>query len=184
MAPIKGRALVAVFYISLIAGTGLITYVSVQRGQAKRDDGEFFPYLSCLGISSPEILDAEERGEKIQLRMVGVDAPSRQPELLNGLDPAQEDAISVKTLLAYIYKRRLRFHSAGDLPENPAEGLRQGYVEVYGIDVGRKLIENGQAFAADIEHPRKELYLQMQAKAKAAKLGVWRRHPAGPNVSS
>ena len=171
----SGRWLVILFYSILFGGTAWVTSYSVQSSYHKRHvQGEFFPHLRCTGIIDPITLETEKHGQTGSVQFLGVLRPSQRRELLNGLDPYREDQIARHTLQAYLYKRRVRFHPVDNPGENSPGTLQVGYVELYGIDVGKKLIENGQAFAAEIDHPRKELYLRMEEKARKARKGVWR----------
>ena len=174
----SGRWLVIIFYSVIFGGTALVTAYSVQSSYHKRHiQGEFFPHLVCTGIIDPVTLEAEKHDVVTPVHFYGVDRPSDHLDLLNGLDAEKEDRISIHTLQAYTFKRRIRFHSIDGLPALDAQGRQQGYVELYGVDVGKKLIENGQAFAGSEEHPRKDLYLRMEAKARDARKGVWRNLP-------
>lgn len=171
----SGRWLVILFYSILFGGTAWVTAYSVQSSYHKRHiQGEFFPHLRCIGIIDPVTLETEKHDRTGSVQFLGVLRPSQRTELLNGLDPHREDQIARHTLQAYLFKRRVRFHPVEDTAEPAPGSLRVGYVELYGIDVGKKLIENGQAFAAEIDHPRKDLYLRMEAKARKARKGVWR----------
>lgn len=174
-----GKWLVIIFYMVFIGGTGLVTYVAVEWSRDKTSIGsKFFPHLQCVGIDeNPVILLAQERGAPINIRLAGVWAPSESQSQLNGLNPANEDRISRKTLLAYIYKRRIRFHAIEGVPEYLSEGLKQGYVELYGVDVGKQLLQNGQGFANDQDHPRRDVYLAAEEEARSKRHGVWRLMP-------
>lgn len=175
MKPRTNKLFVILFYVVFIAGTGLVTYVAVQANRSKTDVGtKFFPHLVCVGIEDPSTLLAEQDGEPVMLRLAGVATPSEALDATRSLDPAVEDDIARKTLLAYLYKRRIRFHPADGVPVNVQEGLKQGYVELYGVDVGKQLIENGQAAVSGQEHPRREIYLASQEEAKSKKAGIWR----------
>jgi hypothetical protein len=171
----SGRWVVIIFYSILFGGTAWVTAYSVQSSYHKRHiQGEFFPHLVCTGILDPVTLKTEKLEKAGSVQFLGVLRPSDRRDLLNGLDPQKEDRIARHTLQAYTFKRRIRFHPAEEGTEPKPGGPQVGYVELYGVDVGKKLIENGQAFAADIDHPRKALYLRMQEKARTAHHGVWR----------
>ena len=62
------------------------------------------------------------------------------------------------------------------LPEfaQPGDDADRGYVSVFGVDVGRKLLQGGQAMASREPHPRLEEYLACEAEAKAKARGIWR----------
>jgi len=172
-----GRWVVILFYSVIFGGTAWVTAYSVQSSYHKRHiQGEFFPHLVCKGILDPITLKTEKYEEASSVQFVGVLRPSDRKDLLNGLDPRAEDRIARHTLQAYTYKRRIRFHPAEEGPAHSSDGAQLGYVELYGVDVGKKLIENGQAFAdRNLDHPRRALYVEMERQARDGRKGVWRK---------
>ena len=81
--------------------------------------------------------------------------------------------ISQKSLTTWIYRRTVRVMPAPDVPSIHPDAM-EAYVEISGVDVGKKMLLNGQAYLAEGVHARETEYRGYAEEAKTAAIGLWR----------
>ena len=111
----------------------------------------------------------------------GIDCPptargTALDQVMNQLGMREEDLIrkgqlAQKTLTAWIFRRKARL----DHIEPMANGEVTADVVVGGIDVARKMLQNGQAFVTDTPHDRLDEFRALEQEARTREIGIWRR---------
>jgi len=170
-----------VFYAVFVLGTFAVTYFALNHPTTvKYHEGELIPVIKCIGITDARTLTIYRDGRTNTIHLIGVDLPSDATTRFGAdVDIAREDEIALHALQAWIYKKRLQIFAADETqpPEDATE--YKGYASLYGVDIGRKLIKEGQAFVRDVEHPRRADYETLEAAAREARKGIW-RHEVSP----
>ncbi|HEV2059969.1 MAG TPA: thermonuclease family protein [Solirubrobacteraceae bacterium] len=117
-------------------------------------------------------------GEMINVRLIGVDSPTRRGAGSRGECGAQDATARMKRLAFRDGVGRIVELRTDPMWERKGESDRlRAYVGVAGVDFGRAMITSGWAKV----HPpnanflRASTYRKAEASAKAAKRGLWRR---------
>ena len=177
---LKSRILVTAFLVGSAALCALLTFGIVPRVEHLRvDAGDTIPRWKIVGVPAGDRLALELEGQTNIFQLAGVqcpapDADSRQPTVARHLDLSDEETVARgvvarKTMMAWLYRRNARLERFDDSTSPPL-----AFIHVGGIDVGRKMIQNGQAFTTELEHPYREAYLRLEARAKEDRIGIWR----------
>lgn len=185
MTPKQSKWLISGFLIALVSVCALLTLGLSPYLKAAAERSDAFDMLGkCMAVEAADILLIRQAGEQREVRLLGVEAPSvaGDPEQAArlGWTPervAQEGQVSRNTLAAWIYRRGLlvQYPLGTEVTDN--EGRPYVYAEVAGVDLARKLLQGGQVFLTDVDHPRRDLYLEMEASARERQLGIWRNRP-------
>ncbi len=186
----QSRIVITIFLVGLLGFCLLFTFglSPYLTGAADRSDA-FSMLWRCMDISNAEVLRVQQVDEERWVRLLGVEAPRMDgaPDLMEqaarrGVDPAwlaRQGQVSRNTLSAWIMRRGLHItHPLGEEARDE-EGRYWVYAEVAGIDIARKLLQGGQVYAADIEHPRREQYVALESEARERQLGIWRPEAVG-----
>lgn len=182
--------MVTVFLVALVGFCLVFTFGLSPwlQGAAARSDA-FGMLGKCMEVSSADVLLIRQNGEEHWVRLVGIEAPRMEGDPLLGEQAARlnvdalwlmrQGRVSRNTLSAWILRRNLHItHPLGDDAQDDA-GRRWVYADVAGVDIARKLLQGGQVYAADIDHPRRDQYLTLEADAREKQLGLWRPADTG-----
>ena len=172
----SGKLLVIGLYAGLILLTLITVQISVKHPKTKAfRQGDLMPLAKCTGFLAGNRLEVIFRGEEEILELLGVVSPADPgAPLAASRDPQHEERVAIGVLQGWIYKKQLVLSFPDEEPPRNEKGHLVSYAELYGVDVGKKLVEEGQAFAANTPHARSELYLEMQRQARERSVGVWR----------
>jgi endonuclease YncB( thermonuclease family) len=181
----QSRWLVTGFLLALIGFClfftfGLSPYL---QGAAERSDA-FNLLGKCVAIDAADRLVVEQRGERVRVRLIGVEAPLQpgaaglaEQAARKGVAPewlGEQGRISRNTLTAWVYRRGLHLSYPFGEAAFDEEGRQWVTAEVAGIDLAYKLLQGGQVYATDTDHPQRALYQQMEAQARQNGVGIWR----------
>lgn len=175
----NGRPLVLLLYSSLTLLALLIAWFSIHHPKNQAfQEGTFLPLARCLEILGSDTIRVDYLQEEQVLRICGIDSPSARPDRLDpARNPEREENIARQILQGWIYRKQLKLTFPGADSETVVrdeEGRLLAYAELYGVDIGGKMIQEGQVLAAEIDHPRREDYLHRQQEAEASGQGLYR----------
>lgn len=176
-----GRIGVTVFFVVLALLCFSGTYLLVPVIRATYDGGgDVIPRWRCVEVLAGDLIRVAEDDTTHLVRIAGIRCPppERGPELaevmaelnMREADLLKKGQIAQKTLYAWINRRRARL----DVVSEDGE-LLTAFVYVGGVDLGRKMLQNGQAYVTSLEHQRRDRYLELQQKAQDRSIGLWRR---------
>lgn len=180
----QSRIVLTLFFVGLVATTAFLTYGLVPRVlSVKRQATDDIPRWKCLEVIAGDLIRVTSNGETNQVHIAGIVAPPsvrgralEQLALEHGLpvDELLDRAhISRKSLTTWIYRRTVRVIPVPEIPASHPDTL-EAYVEISGVDVGRKMLENGQAYLSGDDHDRAGIYESHAQSARAAAIGLWR----------
>jgi endonuclease YncB( thermonuclease family) len=177
---------ITVFLFGLIGVCLLLTFglSPYLREAASRSDA--FDMLGKVqAVESGAVLAIQQRGSNRVIRLLGVESPAlpTDPALMaqasrRGVDPdwlGEQGRVTRNTLAAWIYRRGLKVEYPRGEEAVDEAGRHWVYAEVAGIDLARKLLQGGQVYAADIEHPRAAMYRELEQQARDRQIGLWAR---------
>jgi len=172
----NGPPLILLLFGGLIGATLLISWAAVRHPTtAAFHQGDYFPMARCLEIRSADSFRVEYKNQEVTVRLIGVDAPAAVPDRLPGArKAAREEDIARQVLQGWVYRKQMVLKFPDDQAGFESDGRLPAYAELYGIDVGGKLIREGQARASTEEHPRAAQYRAYEEEAQAAQHGLWR----------
>ncbi len=183
----KSRIVITVFLGGLVGFCAFFTLGLSPYLKAAAERSDAFHLLGkCVEIPAGDVLVIEQRGERREIRLIGIEAPrmdgdAELVEQATGLerDPqwvAQQGQVSRNTLAAWIYRRGLHVTYPWGEDALDEQGRHWAYAAVAGVDLSRKLLQGGQVFAkpTDEPHPNAEMYAEMEAQARDRQLGIWR----------
>lgn len=185
----RGSRILVIAFIGTLVGFclfftfGLSPYL---KGAAERSDA-FNLLGKCLEVAAGDRLLVEQRGEERWVRLIGIEAPVMEegPELYAqaervGRDPEwllKQGRVTRNTLSAWVYRRGLHIIYPWGEDARDDDGNVWVYAEVAGVDLSRKLLQGGQVYALDVDHPRRDLYAAMEAEAREKQTGIWQARP-------
>jgi len=150
------------------------------RAAAERSDA-FDMLGKCMEVASADTILIQQAGETRWVRLLGVEAPRAEGNADQAArlgwteeEVARAARVSRNTLSAWIYRRGLRVEYPLGEDFTDHQGRPFIYAEVAGLDLSRKLLQGGQVFASDIDHPRRDLYRALEQEARERQLGIWR----------
>lgn len=178
----RGRIGITVFFLVLFAASLAGTrYLAPRLQRVQQDNAGVMPVWKCLEVPAGDHITVSDgtTTNRVYVRGIGTPPTSRGEaldEVCATLGMREEDVIrkgqlSGKALRTWIYRRKARLD---DRVVND-DGTWTAYVAVGGVDVGRKMLQNGQAYVLDVEHPRLEAYRAYEREAKSRETGIWRR---------
>ncbi len=172
----RSRRFVLAFYAIFIGGTLATTWLATRHPKTEAfHRGEFMPVAKVVEVIDSASVRVVWQGAEEVLRFRGIEqASERSSELPSGRNAAQEDEIGRKALYTWMCRRPLKLIYDGDSVPRDEEGRLLAYAELYGVDVGKKLISEGRAFAKLSDHPYRDLYLEFEGKARSERRGLWR----------
>lgn len=181
----RARVYITVFFVVLAGiSLGFTVGIAPMLKGVQQDASSKIPHWSCVGIPAGDMLEIESLTTTRVVRLHGIVCPPREEgaalsamvDVLNFPEDElmHQGEMARNTVAAWIYKRRLDVEW---LPEfdTPDDGESRGYVSVFGVDVGRKMLQGGQAMALREEHPRGDAYLTYEAEAREKGRGIWRK---------
>jgi endonuclease YncB( thermonuclease family) len=141
------------------------------------------PHWTCEEVLSGDTVRIKSLTTSQVVRIRGIVAPPREEgpalaEMARTLDFPEQDLLhqgemARNALSVWIYKRRLDVEWLEDARETGPD-VATGYISVFGVDVGRKMLQGGQAMAVREDHPRREAYAGYEEEARARERGIWR----------
>lgn len=183
------RVGLTLFLLGIVAFCFLLTFgiAPYLREAAARSDA-FSMLGRCMEVRSADTLVIEQNDERRLVRLVGIEAPRLEGDPLLAAQAqarqvdvhwlARQGQVSRNTLAAWIYRRGLHLTYPFGEDVVDEEGRHLVYAAVAGVDIARKLLQGGQVFASDEEHPRREEYLALEAEGRASQGGLWRPEPS------
>ena len=172
----RGRWILFVF----LAGTAMASYatlwLSVHNPTMDRlRRGEIIPLMTCLDVIDGRTLLVEYKGATNTVHLGGVRLPSACRDILTpDVDFEKEDDIARKVLLVWVFKKMVDVTPDSGVPMRGAPPEFEAQVKIFGVDIGRKLIAEGQAAVAEDANPRRAFYESFEAPARHARKGMWR----------
>ncbi len=172
-----GRTLVITFYTTLIFFTLGTTWIAIHHPKTQAyKQGNLVPLTLCTEVINGHSIKVQNQDKEEIVHFLGIESPGENPTKLSSqLDPNKEEQIARHALLAWIYHKRVRLTYPHGKPTHDERGRLLAYVDIYGIDVGKKMLQEGQAMVSDKQHPKFDLYKKFEAEAYDAHKGVWRR---------
>ena len=178
----RGRIIITVFFLGLLtvcfAGTRLLV---PQLRTVRAESAHEMPVWKCIEIFAGNHLRATDDSVTNRIWVRGIDCPptargSELDKVAASLGMREEDLIrkgqlAQKTLTAWIYRRRARL----DNIQTMDNGDVTADVIVGGVDVARKMLQNGQAYVIDTPHERLEEMRAYEKEARNKEIGIWRR---------
>jgi endonuclease YncB( thermonuclease family) len=178
----RGRIGITVFFLLLVLGSLAGTrYFAPRLQRVQSDHAVAMPVWKCLEVPTGDRITVSDGTVTNLVHVRGIASPPTQrgrelDAVCAHLGMREEDVIrkgqlAGKALRTWIYRRKALL---AERTEN-ADGTWTAYVAVGGVDVGRKMLQNGQAYALDEGHPRMEGYRADEAEARQREIGIWRR---------
>lgn len=183
----QSRILITVFLGGIVGFCAFFTLGLSPYLKAAAERSDAFHLLGkCVEIPAGDVLVIEQRGERREIRLIGIEAPrmdgdtklfeqatrlEREPQWV-----AQQGQVARNTLAAWIYRRGLHITYPWGEDALDEQGRHWAYAAVAGVDISRKLLQGGQVFAQTPAepHPHAEMYVEMEAQARERALGIWR----------
>ena len=180
----QSRISLTVFFVSVIAASALLTYGIVPRVKSlKATSQDQIPRWICIEVLAGDLIRVTHQGKTNLVHMAGIASPIPQhgpaldvasKQLIIPIDELLKRAqISRKSLTTWIYHRTVRVVAHPELERTYPDAL-EAYVHVSGIDVGKKMLQHGQAYTKHGSHPMQEKYVEYEANAKERSFGYWR----------
>jgi len=181
----RSRILLTLFILCVIATCGLLTVGVSSRLEATREKtSDWHAGYHCIDVIRGDLIRVTADGMTNLVQILGMACPStsrdRQASVMAAERHMPEDRVvehgitAQKTLKAWINKRRVNLVSPDGSEAAPSkDGVFYAYASVFGVDIGRKMIQGGQAFATSEEHPRLDEYLGYEEEARRDGLGLW-----------
>ena len=180
----QSRIVLTVFFVSVIAVTALLTYGIVPRVKSlKATSQDQIPRWTCIEVLAGDLIRVthQERTNLVHLAGIASPRPQHGPaldvaskQLMVPVDELLKRAqISRKSLATWIYHRTVRVLVQPELERTYPDAL-EAYVHVSGVDVGKKMLQHGQAYTKNGSHPMREKYVNYETHAKKRSFGFWR----------
>jgi endonuclease YncB( thermonuclease family) len=171
-----GRRVLIVFLAGVAIATYAILWLSMHNPtMARLRRGDIIPLMTCLDIVDGRTLLVECKGATNTVHLGGVRLPSACRDILPpGVDFEKEDEIARKVLLVWVFKKFVNVTPDSGLPMLGGPREFEGQVTIFGVDIARKLIAEGQAAVAEDANPRRESYKSFETVARDARKGMWR----------
>ncbi len=179
------KIVVTLFFAAIILLCFVFTYgiSSYLKSESERTAG-LIHQSRCVGIIRADTIMVEYEGRTETVRLIGIRAPDTvREDAVDGRRVAavfapgflmDEGAISRNTLAAWIFMRSLRLVFPYGPDTRDEEGRLLAYADLHGIDIATKLLQGGQLFATDDNHPRMEQYKALEDDARLNRRGLWR----------
>ena len=180
----QSRFALTVFLVSIMAVTALLTYGIVPRVKSlKATSQDQIPRWTCIEVLAGDLIRVTHREKTNLVHLVGIASPI--PQRGPGLDVASKQLIvpvdellkraqiSRKSLATWIYHRTVRVLVQPELERTYPDAL-EAYVHVSGVDVGKIMLQYGQAYTKNASHPMRDKYVEYEAHAKKHAFGFWR----------
>lgn len=182
----SGRRWLTAYIAAVAAVCAVFTYgVSSHLVKTRKQLATWSPGAICEAVlPGDQLLLVDEHGRTNRVQLLGIQSPptERGPALeqmardlgMREEFVLQQGRVAQSALLIWVNQRHVQVSvpEAFRLPD-PAE-LQLGYASRQGVDLGRKMLQQGQARALHLPHPRLDEYLAFEQEARAAKLGLWR----------
>ena len=177
----KSRWSLTAFIVAVVCVCGLLTFGVASRLESTRQKTkDWHEGHLCVGVLRGDLVEVEMEGRTNQVQLLGLHCPpiardAEATDMAATYGRSEEDLVrlgqvSHKTLKAWVNKRRVHLKT----PDNaPRDGRMQAYMSIYGVDVARKMLQGGQGFAVDVDHPRRDAYAEYEKEAQRAGVGVW-----------
>ncbi len=178
------KAKITVYFVLLVLLCAVFTFglSSYLRDTGERTSGQVH-LIQCIEVVAGDTMRVHYRGREEMIRLVGVEAPltpgharmREQAERL-GREPAEWaewGRVSRNTLSAWILKRRMRLAFPFGAEARDDDGRLLVYAELYGVDVGAKMLEGGLVFADGADHARLDRYRALEQHARNRQIGLW-----------
>jgi endonuclease YncB( thermonuclease family) len=177
----RSQILVTLFFSGLILFTLALLAIIVPRVQhLRRTSGDDIPHWLVIEVVAGDLIRVESGGTNRLVHVYGIGCPPleanarfREAQLRLGLpdhELLQRGLLARNTLSTWIYRRQAQVLTQAAPKDHPYEA----YVRVSGVDVGKKMVENGQAYALEIPHQHLEYYQSLEAAARKRAIGIWR----------
>ena len=177
----RGRILITLFFAAIILATFLLSrFLAPRLEHLRRTSGDDIPQWTVEEILAGDVIRVRHKDTSKLVHVCGVACPP--PEPTAGFRQAQERLglpdhallerarIARNTLSAWIFRKQAQVLTQ----RAAAEGPEDAYVRVSGIDVGRTMLEGGQAYVLDVTHPLLDDYRELEARARTEGIGIWR----------
>jgi len=181
----RGRLMVTAFLALLICVSfGLTRWVTTDRKMQEVARSEPIPSVNCARIVNGTTVWVTYADRSRMVRLVGIIAPSAVAD--DDVDPValtwavsprrirEQRGTAEKILTTWVKRRRVEVVPSEDAVQRDEGGPLSAYIKVYGVDVGKKLLQSGLVIASDEKHPLEEDYRRFQVEARTAKKGLWR----------
>lgn len=178
----RGRIGITLFFIGLFAVClGGTRYLAPRLQRVQAENTEIMPVWKCLEVPAGNRITVSDGTVTNRVVVRGIACPPTQrgaelDAVGNQLGMREEDLIrkgqlASNALRTWIYRRKARLEDR----EVNDDGSWTAFVAVGGVDVGRKMLEHGQAFVVEKPHDRLESYRQLEEEARRQEIGIWRR---------
>lgn len=143
-------------------------------------------YVIAYVSDGDTVVVADSDGVEHSVRLVGINAP----EVAHGSEPAECFGPEARDEARQLLPRGTPVVLVADpaLPAADQWGRRLAYVEVGGVDVGRRLLERGGAVVYELRSqatPSRSVdYRAAERAAASARTGLWGACPAPPSRRS
>ena len=180
----QSRIVLTVFFVTVIAATAWLTFGIVPRVMSlKATAQDQIPRWTCIEVLAGDLIRVTHQERTNLVHLAGISSPRPQPgpdlddaskKLIIPVDELLERAqISRKSLATWIYHRTVRVVAQPELERTYPDAL-EAYVHISGVDVGKKMLQYGQAYTKNGTHPMREKYIEYEAHAKKHAFGFWR----------
>ncbi len=182
----KSRRLLTAYIAAITLVCALFTYgVSSHLVQTRERLDGWSPGSICRDVLSGDRLVLEDEDGAMQIvQVLGIQAPPvERGDMLTEFAEQigrredfviQQGRSAKSTLLVWVNRRHIKLEIPEGFEEADEEGVIRAYASRQGVDIGRKMLQGGQAIALDFPHPRLEAYRAYEAEARAADAGIWR----------
>ena len=179
----RSQILVTAFFLGIAGFTILLLVILIPNiSHLRQTKGDTIPRWKCVEIFTGDRIRVESHdGESHQVHILGISCPPTNRSAaaqaaserlgLPETEAVKRGQVSQKTLYAWINKRLALLLPS--LTQEDEEWL-EAYVRVGGVDVGRRMLLGGQAYALDTPHGLLAEYQEYEAKAQKEKKGLWR----------
>jgi len=176
----KSRILLSVFFITLIVvSIGLTEYWRVKLENTREAGVHKFVHFECIEVLSGDRILVQQDNITNQVQLIGISSPNGAfkdliPDLtdqqLNKFKKTSRDA-----LLTWLLKRPIELVDRNGVTIVPApDQVIHAHAALYGVDVGRKQLQGGQAIMNDEQHSKLDLYKRSQREAQDANRWLWK----------
>jgi endonuclease YncB( thermonuclease family) len=176
-----GRIGLTLFFVvlALLCLSGTYLFVPVIRATYD-GGGDIIPRWRCIEVLAGDTIRVTDGQSTNLVYVAGIRSPPPErgkkldeavDELkMRDLDLLKKGQVAQKSLYAWINRRRARLA----VVEQLEPGVMTAFVYVGGVDLGRKLLENGQAYVLLLDHPQLARYQDLEAEAQRKSIGLWR----------
>lgn len=182
----KSRRLLTLYIGAVTLVCALFTYgISSHLTQTRERLDDWSPGAICREVlAGDRILLVDEAGATNILQVLGIQAPPSEPgpaltEFARQVGRREDFVLqqgrsAQATVQVWLNRRHIRLDTPEGFEAPDEEGVIRAYASRQGVDIGRKMLQGGQAVAVDMPHPRLEEYRRYEAEAQAAGAGLWR----------